>query len=273
MRYKEIILETRYAPLYHWMDADKSRKVFRMDSLLPKFTHKIVGQKGISTSRNKMYQHHNGDHVCLVLDQEKIKLTNKIVPLDSELAIYFDNNERKQKNYIKRIKTIQDINQDLGLRHDGMQHDRNRNRYDGPGSETSEEYIIGKLVPLHKYLSKIILYNWLNEEPFIEPMLAYVKKYNIPLETPYEGKRFWAIYGEQPSDEERLRQLGVHETKLELPDIETGDTVLVGKFKNRKATIKSFTKDGNNQPVLKTDKGDQKLFKPRIVKLMPNKSV
>ncbi len=56
--------------------------------------------------------------------------------------------------------------------------------------------------------------------------------------------------------------------KLELPDIEVGDEVLVGKFKNRKATVKGFKTDDNNQPVLKTDKGDQKLFKPRIKKLM-----
>jgi hypothetical protein len=55
--------------------------------------------------------------------------------------------------------------------------------------------------------------------------------------------------------------------KLELPDIEVGDEVLVGKFKNRKATVKGFEKDDHNQPVLKTSKGDQKLFKPRIPKL------
>jgi hypothetical protein len=68
----------------------------------------------------------------------------------------------------------------------------------------------------------------------------------------------------------KKRVLAVRETKdtLELPDIEVGDQVLVGKFKNRKATVKGFTKDKNNQPVLKTDKGDQKLFKPRIAKLM-----
>jgi hypothetical protein len=44
--------------------------------------------------------------------------------------------------------------------------------------------------------------------------------------------------------------------------------ILVGKFKNRKATVTGFATDENNQPVLKTTKGDQKLFKPRIVKLM-----
>ena len=53
------------------------------------------------------------------------------------------------------------------------------------------------------------------------------------------------------------------------PALSTGDTVLVGKFKNRKAEIKGFKKDENNQPVLKTTKGDQKLFKPRISKLLP----
>lgn len=51
------------------------------------------------------------------------------------------------------------------------------------------------------------------------------------------------------------------------PEIEVGDTVLVGKFKNRKAEVKGFETDEHNQPVLKTNKGDQKLFKPRIAKL------
>jgi GNAT superfamily N-acetyltransferase/5'(3')-deoxyribonucleotidase len=61
--------------------------------------------------------------------------------------------------------------------------------------------------------------------------------------------------------------IGEAET-LKLPNIDVGDEVMVGKFKNRKATVKGFDKDDNNQPVLKTNKGDQKLFKPRIRKLM-----
>ena len=51
------------------------------------------------------------------------------------------------------------------------------------------------------------------------------------------------------------------------PVIDVGDAVLVGKFKNRKATVTGFKSDDHHQPVLKTSKGDQKLFKPRIVKL------
>ena len=53
------------------------------------------------------------------------------------------------------------------------------------------------------------------------------------------------------------------------PEINKGDEVKVGKFKNRKAEVTGFDVDDNGQPVLKTTKGDQKLFKPRISKLEP----
>jgi hypothetical protein len=56
---------------------------------------------------------------------------------------------------------------------------------------------------------------------------------------------------------------------LNPPSISIGDEVKVGKFKNRKAEVKGFTKDDHGQPVLKTTKGDQKLYKPRVSKLEP----
>ena len=59
------------------------------------------------------------------------------------------------------------------------------------------------------------------------------------------------------------------EDKLELPDLEVGDELMVGKFKNRKAEIKGFDKDKHNQPIAKTDKGDQQIFKGRVKKIMP----
>jgi len=59
--------------------------------------------------------------------------------------------------------------------------------------------------------------------------------------------------------------------ELDLPKLDIGDTLLVGKWKNRKAEIKGFETDDNGQPVAKTNKGDQKIFKPRIAKLMPEK--
>ncbi|MDP8980019.1 MAG: hypothetical protein M3O35_05440 [Acidobacteriota bacterium] len=57
----------------------------------------------------------------------------------------------------------------------------------------------------------------------------------------------------------------------QLPKLAIGDVLLVGKFKNRKATITGFSVDENNQPVAQTDKGEHKIFKPRIAKLMPVK--
>lgn len=57
--------------------------------------------------------------------------------------------------------------------------------------------------------------------------------------------------------------------ELELPDLEKGDILMVGKFKNRAAEITDFETDEHGQPVAKTTKGDQKIFKPRVAKLMP----
>jgi hypothetical protein len=54
---------------------------------------------------------------------------------------------------------------------------------------------------------------------------------------------------------------------LNPPSIDVGDEVKVGKFKNSKATVKGFKKDEHNQPVLKTNKGDKKLFNLRLSKL------
>ncbi len=51
------------------------------------------------------------------------------------------------------------------------------------------------------------------------------------------------------------------------PPISVGDTVMLGKFKNRKAEVTGFKTDANSQPELKTTKGTTKLFKPRIPKL------
>jgi hypothetical protein len=57
--------------------------------------------------------------------------------------------------------------------------------------------------------------------------------------------------------------------ELELPSLDKGDILLVGKFKNRKAEITGFETDENGQPVAKTTKGDQKILKPRVAKLIP----
>jgi len=66
----------------------------------------------------------------------------------------------------------------------------------------------------------------------------------------------------------RLYEIVSKKEKLTPPEIEVGDEVLLGKFKNRKAVVTGFDTDKNGQPELKTTKGKTKLFKPRISKLM-----
>ena len=61
----------------------------------------------------------------------------------------------------------------------------------------------------------------------------------------------------------------VHEAdSYQPPELSVGDRILKGKFKNSPAEIKGFTKDKHNQPVLKTNRGEVQLFKPRVAKLM-----
>lgn len=54
--------------------------------------------------------------------------------------------------------------------------------------------------------------------------------------------------------------------KIVLP-IEIGDELLIGKFKNKVATVTGFDTDDKNQPIILTDKGDTGL-KFRIKKLI-----
>ena len=58
------------------------------------------------------------------------------------------------------------------------------------------------------------------------------------------------------------------EEELNIPPIAVGDTVYIGRFKNRKATVTGFGTDKHGQPILHTTKGTQPLFKPRLAKLM-----
>ncbi len=80
------------------------------------------------------------------------------------------------------------------------------------------------------------------------------------------GKNMWRAW-RKSGDDKHL----VAEDSYSPPTLHTGDKILKGKFKNSPAEIKGFTKDKHNQPVLKTNKGDIQLFKPRVVKLMPDK--
>lgn len=52
-------------------------------------------------------------------------------------------------------------------------------------------------------------------------------------------------------------------------DVNVGDTVEVGRFRNVVAKIKDIQIDENGQPVIITNKGPKKLFSCRLSKLTP----
>tara|TARA_R110000824_G_scaffold59914_1_gene160505 strand:+ start:1249 stop:1464 length:216 start_codon:yes stop_codon:yes gene_type:complete len=58
---------------------------------------------------------------------------------------------------------------------------------------------------------------------------------------------------------------------LKMPNIEIGDEIFYGKFKNRTAVVKGITTNDKGQPTLLTDKGEINLLKIRIKKLLPKK--
>lgn len=52
-------------------------------------------------------------------------------------------------------------------------------------------------------------------------------------------------------------------------DLEKGDEILMGKFLNKRATVKDFGTDEKGQPTVISDKGEKPMLKFRIKKLMP----
>jgi len=48
--------------------------------------------------------------------------------------------------------------------------------------------------------------------------------------------------------------------EINLPKIEIGDEIKIGRFKNKKATIEDYYLDNKSQPKIKTNKGDKKVF-------------
>ena len=52
-----------------------------------------------------------------------------------------------------------------------------------------------------------------------------------------------------------------------IPDLEVGDEIKVGKYRNVKTDIKDFKTDDNGQPVVKTGKGDRKAYGFKVSKL------
>jgi hypothetical protein len=62
-----------------------------------------------------------------------------------------------------------------------------------------------------------------------------------------------------------------YKKSYELPEINKGDEILVGKYKNVRATVNGKSKDESGQPTLLTNKGERHVHPFRLQKLMPKK--
>ncbi len=64
-----------------------------------------------------------------------------------------------------------------------------------------------------------------------------------------------------------MKKIILAEKDLQI-DLKIGDTILYGKFKNKKGIVKGFGKNEKGQPTIITDKKEFNLLNFRIEKLM-----
>ena len=130
---------SRSAPLYHWMVTKKVVGCLANDEIVPLFRHEGMNKHGISLSRNTRFDFGSSfygasDHfVRLTLDQDKLAREHKITPLDAEHAV-------RKRGYNRED--------------DGYRPDRDKCLED---TLMAEEYLIGTIKPLHKYVTSVYL--------------------------------------------------------------------------------------------------------------------
>ena len=178
MKITEIITEGRGADLYHGMLPDKALSVFANDSMPANWQHDIPGMgrvNGNSFSRNKFYgtiYYDGGYSLRLVLDEAKLAQAHKIFPINGEL--------------IHRLAMSNNIRRDTGvpIRTDTRDMPPEASDRAKPAeSQMSEEFVVGNIVNLHRYIKSIELFNAAahSSTPFAYALINYAKKFNIPV--------------------------------------------------------------------------------------------
>lgn len=183
MRANEFINEERGGYLYHGMPKAKAITVFANDSMPANWQSNIPGVgriNGNSFSRNKLYgteYSYGGYLVQLTVDQTKLAQTHKMIPVNAERVyrLAATNNNRRELG-----KPEQDIANMPSSTNDRFKRD--------PRGRMDEEFVVGDINNLHKYVVAISLIDS-NDARRIDPASAfmltnYCKKYNIQLNGP-----------------------------------------------------------------------------------------
>jgi len=139
--------EARMAPLYHWMDARKAQAVIQVDAMPARHVHRLPWTdeetKGTSMSRNERFEFGFNKPWRFVFDEGRLSQTNKIVPVDAQAVHRY--------TYSKGDPT-RDPTGDLAFKDIDIQ-DRVAGR--ARGKQFAEEFVLGDIAPLSRYLIRI----------------------------------------------------------------------------------------------------------------------
>lgn len=160
MKFKEFLVERRMAPLYHWMDEKKAVSVFADDAFNRTWKHETAEGEldGISFSRNSNFTY-GQKAVRLTFDQGALASRFKIMPLDAERAFHHSvDNPSWYKMKDRKMNS---------------QH----------STQYAEEFVIGKIKNLHKYITKIEVSKHIsrNVHSVVADAKKYAEKWNIPI--------------------------------------------------------------------------------------------
>ena len=153
------IIEGRDAPLYHWVDDKKLFAILRRNEMGAYWEHTIPWHanryvEGNSMSRNAKLVW-GGGVVRLTFDQRLLAMTHKIIPLDAE------------RTFHQHAQGMDDFTPDRDKEPAGMD----------ASSVLAEEFVIGDIKPLNKYLLEI---EYGGSDPQIKGVIrTYAHEYGI----------------------------------------------------------------------------------------------
>lgn len=185
-RLHQPVMEAREAPLYHVMGEEKAAAVFASDTMPARWTHDIPGRgqvKGNSFTRNKYYKQTDyagaEGFVCrIVVDQNRLAQTHKIIPVHGELVYQYAKEKEFRSDY--GIDDPADINK---LAQDPTNLDRGGDKEHTDVMD--EEFVVGDITGLHRYIRQIDIWSSVatttDKGRFLVYLLQYAKKFNIPV--------------------------------------------------------------------------------------------
>ena len=135
-----MLSEGRDGILYHYMDARKSLHVFGTNRMEARWKHLIDDQEVMGNSFTRSSRLELPRPVRLHIDYRKLSQTHRIIPVDGE----------------RTFRLTQDREDGYTVSRDGFR-DRVINARTRSGSPLSEEFVVGDIPGLHRYIEVVEL--------------------------------------------------------------------------------------------------------------------